>query len=116
MKNGRVTYLNIVVAISGASGIIYGIRILEELKRQKVDTHLVVSKWGARILESETNCTFEYVRSLASSCYDEDDLSAPISSGSYRWEGMVIAPCSMKTLSGISSGYSSNLILRAAPA
>ncbi|HHW02312.1 MAG TPA: UbiX family flavin prenyltransferase [Thermoanaerobacterales bacterium] len=106
--------MNIIVAISGASGAIYGIRILEELNKKGVSSHLVISKWGKETIKTETNYTVEEVESLADFVYDEDDMAAPISSGSFKCDGMIVAPCSMKTLSGIAHGYTEDLIIRAA--
>ena len=106
--------VNIIVAITGASGAIYGIRLLEELNKKEITTHLLISKWGRLTIETETDYSVANVRHLASFSYDEEDLSAAIASGSFKWTGMAIAPCSMKTLSGISAGYSGDLITRAA--
>lgn len=106
--------LRIIVGISGASGAIYGIRLLEELKKRKVETHLVMSKWGAVTITKETDFSVEWVKSLADKVYGEDDVSASISSGSFQTNGMIIAPCSMKTLSGIANGYAEDLLIRAA--
>lgn len=104
----------IVVGITGASGAILGIRVLEELRRLEVETHLILSRWAERTIQMETNYTVEAVRELASFCHPADDLAAAVSSGSFRTDGMVIAPCSMKTLSAIACGFSDNLISRAA--
>jgi polyprenyl P-hydroxybenzoate and phenylacrylic acid decarboxylases len=106
--------MSIIVGISGASGAIYGIRLLEELKKREIETHLVISKWGAVTIEKETDYSVEEVISLSTSVYKEDNMAAAISSGSFRNNGMVIAPCSMKTLSGISNGYAEDLLTRAA--
>lgn len=106
--------MRIIVGISGASGAIYGIRLLEELKKREIETHLVISKWGTVTIEKETDYSVEQVMSLADKVYDEDNLGAAISSGSFKNNGMVIAPCSMKTLSGIANGYAEELIIRAA--
>lgn len=106
--------MRIVVAISGASGAIYGVRVLEELKKKGIETHLVISKWGKVTIQKETKYTPEEVLSLASSTYDEEQQGAAISSGSFKTEGMIIAPCSMKTLSGIANGFSEDLLIRAA--
>lgn len=106
--------LKLVVGISGASGSIYGIRLLQKLKQNKVETHLVITKWGQQTIREETDYTIEKVRSLASFYYDEEEQGAAISSGSFKIKGMIIAPCSMKTLSGIANGYADNLIIRAA--
>jgi len=106
--------MKLVVGISGASGSIYGVRLLEELNRLAVDTHLVISRWGRENIERETGRTVEAVRALASVSHEEGDLAAPIASGSYRTDGMIVAPCSAKTLSAIANGYCDNLIARAA--
>ncbi|MDN5301011.1 MAG: flavin prenyltransferase [Thermoanaerobacteraceae bacterium] len=106
--------MNIIVAISGASGAIYGIRILEELNKKGVSSHLVISRWGKETIKTETNYTVEEVEALADFVYDEDDMAAPVSSGSFKSDGMIVAPCSMKTLSGIAHGYTEDLIIRAA--
>jgi flavin prenyltransferase len=104
----------IIVGISGASGIIYGIRLLEALKEIGVETHLIMSEWAGRILALETDYDPAYVTGLAAARYDNRDLAAPVSSGSFMTAGMVIAPCSMKTLAGIAGGYSQTLLERAA--
>lgn len=106
--------MRIVVAISGASGAIYGIRVLEELKKAGVETHLVISKWGEVTITRETEYSIDGVRALADYNYQETEQGASISSGSFRNEGMIIAPCSMKTLGGIANGYSEDLLIRAA--
>jgi len=106
--------MKIIVGVSGASGIIYAIRLLEVLKRLEVEVHLVFSEWAIRNLDYETDQGLEEVRALASSFYGNDDLAAPISSGSFRTEGMVVVPCSMKSLSAIAHGYTDSLIVRAA--
>lgn len=104
----------IVVALSGASGVILGIRLLEELKKHQIETHLVMSEWAEYNIQHETNFTLERVRKLASVSYDIKDMAAAISSGTFQTDGMVIVPCSMKTLASISCGFSHNLIARAA--
>jgi len=106
--------LRIIVGITGASGVIYGIALLEALKRLRVETHLILSRQAEDIIAIETPYTAEDTRALASSAYHEDDWSAPVASGSFLHQGMVIAPCSMKTLAGIAAGYAENLIQRAA--
>lgn len=108
------SYLRLVVGISGASGVIYGLRTLEILHSLKIETHVVVSQWGEKNIEIETDKTIEYVRSLATAFYGNDSLAAPISSGSFLHGGMVIVPCSMKTLASIANGYDETLISRAA--
>lgn len=106
--------MRLIVAITGASGAIYGIRILEELRKNKIETHLVISRWGKVTIMEETGYAPEQVENLADYIYDEEDLSSSISSGSFKIDGMIIAPCSMKTLAGIAGGFSDDLILRAA--
>ena len=108
------SYLRLVVGISGASGVIYGLRTLEILHSMKIETHVVLSQWGEKNIEIETDKTIEYVRSLATALYKNDSLAAPISSGSFLHSGMIIVPCSMKTLASIANGYDETLISRAA--
>lgn len=103
------------VGISGASGAILGIDLLRALREVgRFETHLVISGGGERTIAGETGLTLDQVRALADVCHDFDDIGAPIASGSFRTAGMVILPCSMKTLAGIACGYSDNLELRAA--
>jgi len=105
----------LVVGLAGASGAVYGVRILEVLRdRADIETHLVVSGGALRTIELETDLTLGEVEALADRVHDVHDLAAPLSSGSFRTMGMVVAPCSMKTLSGIANSYSDNLLLRAA--
>lgn len=106
--------MKIVVGITGATGVIYGVRLLEKLASHSVETHLVMSQWGKKTLELETSLTVEEVQGLANYHYDELDLAGAIASGSFLHDGMVIAPCTMKTLAGIRHGFSQNLIQRAA--
>ncbi len=105
----------IVVAISGASGVQYGIRLLEALKKMKgVKTHLVLSDSAKKLIEIETDYSVKDIERLADYVYGDDDFTAPIASGSHRSKGMIVAPCSMKTLSSIAVGMSDTLISRAA--
>ena len=105
----------LIVAITGASGAIYGIRTLEVLRQNKrVETHLIISPSGARTIAAETSYTVGDVRALANVVHPYKDIGASVSSGSYRTLGMLIAPCSIKTLSGIANSYNTNLIVRAA--
>ena len=106
--------MRLVVAITGASGVIYGKRLLEVLHNKKVETYLIVSKAAEKVIEHELELSKENIEKLAVHSYDVDDLSAPMVSGSYKTDAMIIIPCSMKTLAGISHGYSDNLILRTA--
>jgi 4-hydroxy-3-polyprenylbenzoate decarboxylase len=104
----------IIVGITGASGVIYGIRVLEVLKQQGMETHLVLTDEGKKNILLETTSTVEDVEGLAYRVHDIRDLAAPISSGSFTTDGMVVAPCTIKTLSGVAHSYSENLLLRAA--
>ena len=104
----------LIVAITGATGSIFGIRLLEALARTAVETHLVVSKWGAHTLALETSYTLDQVQKLAHTCYAAQDQGAAISSGSFLTGGMVIAPCSVRTLAAIATGQGDHLIHRAA--
>ena len=104
----------LIVAITGATGAIYGVRVLQRLREADVETHLVVSRWGARTLLHETSWSREQVEALASVTYAPADMGAAISSGSFRTDGMVVVPCSAKTLAAVAHGYSDNLVHRAA--
>jgi 4-hydroxy-3-polyprenylbenzoate decarboxylase len=104
----------IVVGITGATGSIIGVRLLEVMREAGVETHLIMSKWGARTMIHETSRTVEEVNALASQAYNPNDQGASISSGSFLTDGMVIAPCSMRTLAAISSGQGEHLVHRAA--
>jgi flavin prenyltransferase len=106
--------MTITVAITGASGVQYGVRLLEALRDLQVETQLIVTKSGKDLISIETQHSLNYVTSLACQTYEETDLSAPIASGSYVSDGMVIIPCSMKTLGSIAQGISPNLVTRAA--
>lgn len=107
--------MRIIVGISGASGSILAEYLLRALKQAKeVETHLVVSNGALRTLELESNLTKEGLLSLAHEVHPIGDIAANIASGSFQTAGMVVVPCSMKTLSGIVHGYSDNLLLRAA--
>lgn len=104
-----------IIGISGASGVIYGIRLLSVLRDlPDVETHLVVSRAGAITVGLETEYTLEQVTTLADVTYREQDIAARISSGSFKTDGMIVIPCSMKTLAGIAQSFSDNLLLRAA--
>lgn len=104
----------LIVAITGASGTIYGVRLLEMLQSTGIETHLVMSRWGARTLVHETSYTPEQVTKLATVVHPLTDQGATISSGSFVTMGMVIAPCSVRTLAAIAHGLGDNLIHRAA--
>ena len=105
----------LIVAITGASGVIYGIRALEVLRPiADIETHLILSPSAARTIAEETDLTMDAVRTLGDHVYNYKDVGAAISSGSFRTEGMLIAPCSVKTLSGIANAFDDELIVRAA--
>lgn len=107
--------IRLVVAITGATGSIYGIRLLEQLRRfGEVETHLVISRPGKRTIVEETDWAVADVEALATVRYDNNDIGAAIASGSFRTAGMVIAPCSIKTASAVAACHSDNLIARAA--
>lgn len=104
----------LVVAITGSTGAIFGVRVLEALQQANVETHLVLSDWAKKTIEHETTHTVGEVEALASSVYDFDNQGAKISSGSFRTAGMLVTPCSMKTLAAIAHGLADNLVHRAA--
>jgi len=106
--------LPVLVAMTGATGAIYGIRLLEVLRELEVETHLVVSRWAEATIKTETDRRVDDVRALASVVYDEDDLAAPPASSGFVTAGMVVAPCSMRTLAAVANGLSDNLVQRAA--
>jgi 4-hydroxy-3-polyprenylbenzoate decarboxylase len=104
----------LIVGISGASAAIYGIRLLEVLREHDVETHLVITPVAKEIILLETDFTVEEVEAMATYAYDVDNMGAAIASGSFKTDGMVIIPCSIKSLSAIANSYSANLLLRAA--
>jgi 4-hydroxy-3-polyprenylbenzoate decarboxylase len=104
----------LVVAITGASGAALGVRLLEICAGAGIETHLCMTRWGQRTVEHETTFTVDDVRSFATFSYGANDQSAKISSGSFVTAGMVVAPCSMRTLGAISYGIADNLVVRAA--
>ena len=104
----------IIVAITGASGVIYGVRLLEVLKEMQIETTLMVTKPAKIILEYEMGITEEELEKLAGRNYDPKDLTSDINSGSCRFESMVIIPCTMKTMAAIANGYANNAVTRAA--
>jgi flavin prenyltransferase len=109
MSNPRL-----IIGISGSSGIIYGIRLLETLRTLSVETHLVISKAGQLTRAYETELSASELKALADVYHPYNDIAAPIASGSFKTLGMIIAPCSMKTLGEIASGVTNNLLSRAA--
>jgi flavin prenyltransferase len=105
----------LIIGISGASGAIYGIRLLEILRQMRMDTHLILSSAAERTIGLETDYTVDQVKKLATVCYDLDDIAAPVSSGSFKGiRGMVILPCSIKTLSALANSFNVNILIRAA--
>lgn len=106
--------MRIVVAMTGATGSVYAIELIKSLKEAGVKVHLIISEWAGKNLEIETDYNVERVRNMVDYVYEDDNLGASIASGSFRHQGMVIIPCSMKTLAGIAHGYAANLIVRAA--
>ncbi len=104
----------IIISITGASGAIYGIRLLEVLKECEIETHLINSKSASLSIATQTSFSINEIKNLADYVYNPSDIGARISSGSFKVMGMIIAPCSIKTLSAIASGFESNLTIRAA--
>ena len=107
--------MDIVIGVTGATGTIYAVKLLETLNDiNGIKTHLILSDWAIKNLEIETEYKVNYLKNLANYVYDNKDLGAKISSGSFITDGMIILPCSMKTLSSIANGYDDNLISRTA--
>ncbi|MDE1826336.1 MAG: UbiX family flavin prenyltransferase [Thaumarchaeota archaeon] len=106
--------MRLVVGMTGSSGIVYGIRMLEVLKRCNVDVHLIMTEWAKKCLALETDFDLSHVKSLAGSYSEDSNMAANVSSGTHKTDGMIIIPCSMKTLSSIANGYEETLVARAA--
>ena len=104
----------LVIGISGASGVTYGVRLLSVLKENDYETHLIISEAGKLNIKIETNHTPDEVQAMADYVYDHKNVAASIASGSFLTEGMVVVPCTIKTLSGIANSYNENLLVRAA--
>jgi 4-hydroxy-3-polyprenylbenzoate decarboxylase len=104
----------LIIGITGSTGSILGIRLLEILSGSDIETHLIISKWGHQTLEHETNYSYDQVLAMADVSYGSGDMGAAVSSGSFRTEGMVIIPCSMASLAAVASGQGSHLVHRAA--
>jgi flavin prenyltransferase len=104
----------IVIGISGASGVIYGVRLLSILKDTDYETHLILSEAGKLNIKIETDYSQNEIQAMANYVYDHNNIAAAIASGSFLTEGMVVVPCTIKTLSGIANSYSENLLVRAA--
>ena len=113
MKEAGVE-LPIVVGMSGASGIVYGVELLKVLKDLQHPSHLIISESGARNLAIETNYTLDEVKALAEVVYEVSNVGAAVASGSFRTKGMIVAPCTIKTLSAIANSFNYNLLIRAA--
>ncbi|HWY36725.1 MAG TPA: UbiX family flavin prenyltransferase [Nitrosopumilaceae archaeon] len=106
--------MRLVIGITGSSGILYGIRMLEVLKKCNIEIHLIMTEWAKKCLVLETEYDFKYVRSLADHYSDDSNMAASVSSGTHKTDGMIVIPCSMKTLSSIANGYEETLVARAA--
>jgi 4-hydroxy-3-polyprenylbenzoate decarboxylase len=114
MANDRDRPPRIAVGITGATGAIFGVRVLEQLSAMGVETHLVVSHWGRRTIEHETDYRMADLRDIASAVHAVTNQASLLSSGSFRIDGMIIAPCSVRTVAAIASGLADNLVTRAA--
>ncbi len=106
--------MKLIIGITGSTGVLYGIRMLEVLKKLGVETHLIMSQWAEKCIAMETEYTSDYVKSLATNISDEKNMASSVSSGTHKEDGMIVAPCSMKTLSAIANGYDDTLVARAA--
>ncbi|MGI0056031.1 MAG: UbiX family flavin prenyltransferase [Nitrosarchaeum sp.] len=106
--------MKLVVGITGSTGVIYGVRLLQVLKEKNIQTNLIFTEWAKKCLAMETNFTIDEVKSLATTVSDESNMAASISSGTHKMDGMIIIPCTMKTLSSIAVGYDETLVARAA--
>ena len=104
----------LILAITGASGAIYGLQMFKALKDLKIEVHLVISPMGMQVIKEETGTDPKALLKTADHAYQPEDLSAPIASGSFKTDGMLIVPCSVKTLSGVANAYAENLVQRAA--
>lgn len=106
--------MRLIIGITGSTGVVYGVRLLEVLKEKNIETHLLMTEWAIKCLGMETDYKIDYVKSLASEYSSETNMAASISSGTHKTDGMIVIPCSMKTLSGIANGYDETLVARAA--
>jgi len=106
--------MKLIVGITGSTGVIYGVRLLEVLKEKNIQTHLIITEWAKKCLTMETDFTVDEVKSLATTVSDESNMAASISSGTHKMDGMIVIPCTMKTLSSIAVGYDETLVARAA--
>jgi len=106
--------MKLIVGITGSTGVIYGIRMLEILKKLGIETHLIMSEWAEKCVAMETEYSVDDVKSLATTTSGDKNMAASVSSGTHKVDGMIIAPCTMKTLSSIANGYDDTLVSRAA--
>ena len=106
--------MNLIVAITGSTGVIYGVRLLQVLKEKNIPTHLIITEWAKKCLAMETDFKFDEIKSLGTVVSDEKNMAASVSSGTHKIDGMIVIPCSMKTLSSIANGYDETLVARAA--
>lgn len=106
--------MRVIVGISGATGTVYGVRLLSALRAAKVDTDLIITRPAERVMALETDYRLDGVRELARNWYHPEDIAAPIASGQTRWDGMVIAPCSIRSLAAIATCQTDGLLARAA--
>jgi len=105
--------MRLVVGITGSTGVIYGVRLLEVLKKLGIETNLIMSEWAQKCIMMETEHDLNYVKSLATEVSDDVNMAANISSGTHKTDGMIVIPCSMKTLSSVANGYDETLVARA---
>jgi 4-hydroxy-3-polyprenylbenzoate decarboxylase len=106
--------MKLVIGITGSTGVIYGIRLLEVLKEKNIQSHLILTGWAQKCIAMETDYKIDQVKSLATTISDENNMAASVSSGTHKIDGMIVIPCSMKTLSSIANGYDETLVARAA--
>ena len=99
--------MKLIIGITGSTGVLYGIRMLEVLKKLDVETHLIMSQWAEKCISMETEYTSDQVKSLATHTSDEKNMASSVSSGTHKVDGMIVAPCSMKTLSALATSVSS---------
>jgi len=114
MYKAKNNIMRLVIGITGSTGVIYGIRMLEVLKTLNIETHLIMSEWAEKCISMETDHDVEYVKSLAVTISNENNMAASVSSGTHKTDGMIVIPCSMKTLSSIANGYDETLVARSA--
>ena len=106
--------MKLIIGITGASGVIYGIRLLQVLSNtEDIETHLIISETGEMNIKYETNWQIDEVKAMANYSYDISNISAKLASGSFRSDGMVVAPCTIKTMSALANSYTENLLCRA---